>query len=238
MLRKPVSVSASNLTYATENDVLIDSISVEFSPHGLTVVMGPNGAGKSLLLRLIGGLIEPNAGSVSVQNGQADRPARLALMAQRPVLLRRSVQANLDFALKVHGVPANERGNRIRELLSMVGMLALSKRPARLLSGGEQQRLSLARALAMEPDILLLDEPTANLDPNATAQIEDVVRQAVVSGVKVIFVTHNRDQARRLADEVVFLHRGRLVEQSPADTFFNDPATQQAADFLSGNLLV
>lgn len=228
----------TELSYAPEGMVLIDAVSAAFRPGGVTVIMGPNGAGKSLLLRLIAGLIQPDAGLVSLNTESGDGVARTALMAQRPVLLRRSVAANLEFALTVYGVDRKERPARIDDLLSLVGLEALANRPARLLSGGEQQRLSLARALAMDPDILLLDEPTASLDPNATSHIEKTVLQAAAAGVKVIFVTHNRDQARRLADEVVFLHRGRLIEQSIADQFFHEPTTQHARDFLAGALLV
>jgi len=238
MLKSLAVVSVSGLTYAPQGNVLLGNVSATFRRSGITIVMGPNGAGKSLLLRLIGGLIEPDGGTVTLTHDIDNQPARVAMMAQRPVLLRRSVQANLDFALDVYGVPKPARADRIRELLSLVGLQAMAARPARLLSGGEQQRLSLARALAMEPDFLLLDEPTANLDPNATAHIEEIVQQAAASGVKIIFVTHNRDQARRLADEVVFLHRGRLIEQSPVDTFFEKPETKEARDFLAGLLLV
>lgn len=238
MLKSSAVVSVTELSYAPEGTVLIDAVSAAFRPGGVSVIMGPNGAGKSLLLRLIAGLIPPDDGLVALNTERDHGTAKIALMAQRPVLLRRSVYANLDFALDVYGVERKARPARIDALLKLVGLQALANRPARMLSGGEQQRLSLARALAMDPDILLLDEPTASLDPNATSHIEEIVLQAAAAGVKVIFVTHNRDQARRLADEVVFLHRGRLIEQSAADPFFNEPTTPQARDFLAGALLV
>lgn len=238
MLKPPAVVSVSDITFAAAGQTLIDAVSLSFQPVGTSVVMGPNGAGKSLLLRLISGLIEPDSGKVEIGTGPGRNGSHATLMAQRPVLLRRTVAANLEFALDVRGVPGGERRSRIDELLAMVGLQGLHNRPARKLSGGEQQRLSLARALAMNPDVLLLDEPTANLDPTATAQIEKIVKRTSEAGVKIIFVTHSRDQARRLADEIVFMHRGRVIEQSAVDPFFHEPSTKEASDFLAGTLLV
>jgi tungstate transport system ATP-binding protein len=199
--------------------------------------MGPNGAGKSLLLRLLHGLIEPASGTVT-WGGQAIDEAvrrRQAMVFQRPVLLRRSVAANIDFVLKLRGekdVP------RRREILELAGLSGHADQPARLLSGGEQQRLALARALATEPEILFMDEPTANLDPASTLRIEEIVMQARDSGTKIIFITHDIGQARRLAGDVVFMHRGRILEHSPASVFFNRPASAEAEDYMAGNLIL
>ncbi|HEY5720378.1 MAG TPA: ATP-binding cassette domain-containing protein, partial [Gammaproteobacteria bacterium] len=158
-----------------------------------------------------------------------------ALVFQRPVLLRRSVAANLEFVLGLRGPVDRER---CRVLLRHVGLEARARQPARLLSGGEQQRLALARALALEPRVLFLDEPTASLDPASTATIERLVREAQAAGTKVVYVTHDIGQARRLADEVVFLHRGRLLEQTPAAGFFERPVSGEARDYLAGRLVV
>ncbi len=238
MLKPAILAAVSGLTYAPGNTVLVDSVSTSFCLNGVSVVMGPNGAGKSLLLRLFADLIQPDAGSIRVSGLLHDGPARIALVAQRPVLLRRSVAANVDFALKIYGVSRSERAAKVAELLKLADLEPLASRPARLLSGGEQQRLSLVRSLAMKPDILLLDEPTANLDPHATQQIEATVRLVSESGVKVILVTHDKGQAQRLADEVLFLHRGRLLERTSAETFFNNPDTREARAYLAGDLLV
>ncbi|MEQ9488178.1 MAG: ATP-binding cassette domain-containing protein [Alphaproteobacteria bacterium] len=238
-MHKPaILTSVTDLTYAPANTVLVDSISTSFCVDGVSVIMGPNGAGKSLLLRLIAGLIPPDSGALRLTGSLHDGPARVALVAQRPVLLRRSVAANIAFALKVYGVPRSERAAQVTELLALADLEALASRPARLLSGGEQQRLSLVRALAMKPDILLLDEPTANLDPHATAHIESTVKMIAATGVKVIFVTHDKGQAQRLAHEVLFLHRGRLLERTEAETFFTTPETKEARAYLAGELLV
>jgi len=216
---------------------LVDGIDLTISSGTLTVVMGPNGAGKSLLLRLLHGLLTPTAGEVL----WGDRPLddglrkRQAMVFQRPVLLRRSVAANIRFVLKLRGEATADRTN---EVLREVGLGAQAGQPARLLSGGEQQRLSLARALALRPQVMFLDEPTASLDPASTASIEAIVARAHEQGTKVIFVTHDLGQARRLADDVVFLNRGRLAEHTPAERFFEEPLSQAARDYLAGRLIL
>ena len=223
------------LCFAVAGRRLIDGIDLELEPGRLTIVMGPNGSGKSLLLRLLHGLIEPTAGSVT-WDGQPPTDAvrsRQAMVFQRPVLLRRSVEANLRFVLGLRG-PVSRR--KTSDMLAFVGLSAQAKQPARLLSGGEQQRLALARALVLEPGVLFLDEPTASLDPASTAAIEDIVLAAHARGTRVVFVTHDLGQARRLADEVVFLDRGRLAEFSPALQFFDTPASDVARDYVAGRL--
>jgi tungstate transport system ATP-binding protein len=201
-------------------------------------VLGPNGAGKSLLLRLCHGLIRPTAGRI--RWACAD-PARLrrqqAFVFQRPVLLRRSASANIAYALAVAGVPYAERRRRAVAALEQVGLAPLAERPARVLSGGEQQRLALARAWALAPKVLFLDEPTANLDPAATRAIEAVIAAMAEAGVKIVMTTHDLGQARRHADEIVFLHKGRLIERADAARFFACPGTPEARAFVAGELL-
>jgi tungstate transport system ATP-binding protein len=224
------------LVYRAGDRRLVDGIDLDIQADKLTVIMGPNGAGKSLFLRLLHGLIEPSAGSVHWGGKPMDDQVRRqqSLVFQRPVLLRRSVAANLEFVLSLRGRvdPA-----AVRAILRHVGLEAQAGQPARLLSGGEQQRLALARALALKPRVLFLDEPTASLDPASTAAIERLVGEAKQRGTTVVFVTHDAGQARRLADEVVFLHRGRLLEQAPATRFFDRPKASEAADYLAGRLI-
>jgi tungstate transport system ATP-binding protein len=230
-------VEVRGLVFAAGNKRLIDGIDLTLAAGALTVIMGPNGAGKSLLLKLLHGLIQPAAGSVrwgGRPTGEAVR-RRQALVFQRPVLLRRSVAANVRFVLQLRGADSVER---CRELLEYVDLASRAEQPARRLSGGEQQRLALARALALEPEVLLLDEPTANLDPAATAAIEAIVQSVHRLGTKVLFVTHDLGQARRLADEVVFLHRGRVLEHTPAPQFFDQPVSREARDYLAGRLVL
>ncbi len=204
-------VALDGVVYEAGGERLIDDVSLTLGPGPLTCVMGPNGAGKSLLLRLIAGLIRPGGGSVRYGGAAEAAPHRIAFVFQRPVLLRRSVRANLNHALKTYGVARAERRGRIAGLLALGQLEALAERPARVLSGGEQQRLSMVRALAARPALLLLDEPTTSLDPQATAAIEALIRKVAGEGVKVVLVTHDRDQARRMADEIVFLHHGRIA---------------------------
>ena len=202
-----------------------------------TVILGPNGAGKSVLMRICHGLLAPTAGRVLWSHPEGPgEPRRQAMVFQRPVLLRRSVLGNLTFALAVAGVPGHEREGRARIALDHVGLLGFAHRPARVLSGGEQQRLALARAWMLEPDVLFLDEPTANLDPGSARAIEAIVQAIHDAGTKIVMVTHNLGQARRLADEILFLHGGRLCERSAAADFFHRPATAEAAAYLEGEL--
>ena len=231
----PLSVKA--LTWSAGGKQFINGLDLELSDGGITAIMGPNGAGKSLLIRLLHGLLQPQAGTIS-WNGEAasaETRSRQAMVFQHPVLLRRSVAANLDFALKVAGNP--DAGRR-DELLAMAGLADKAKQPARALSGGEQQRLALVRALASSPQMLFLDEPTASLDPSSTLAIEHLVVDARRAGVKILLVTHDAGQARRLADDVVFIHAGRVSEHTPATNFFVQPASGEAGDYLAGKLVL
>ena len=216
---------------------LIDGLTLSVPDNGTTVIMGPNGAGKSLMLRMLAGLIEPDAGTVHYPAG-TNVARDIALVFQKPVMLRRSVWANMAHALKIHGVARQARSARIEKWLAIAGLSDLADRPARVLSGGEQQRLALARALATDPQYLLLDEPTANLDPHNTAMIESIVRQTANRGPAVVLVTHDSGQAERLGQEIRFVHRGRLVESGSAARFFANPQSAEAAAYLSGELVL
>ncbi len=238
--RSVLPVALRGLAYAVDGKRLIDGLDLTIAAGAPTAVMGANGAGKSLMLRLIMGLIQPTAGSIAWGGGMRPSSARrrVAMVFQRPVLLRRSVAGNLGHALKASGVPSAARAGRIARLLELAQLGEMSRRPARVLSGGEQQRLAVVRALASEPELLLLDEPTANLDPQSTAAIEAIVAAAQARGAKVVMVTHDAGQARRIAGDVVFLHRGRVTEHSPAAEFFDRPASAAGRAYLDGRLLV
>jgi tungstate transport system ATP-binding protein len=211
---------------------IIKPLSLEIEAGPSTIILGANGAGKSVLMRLMHGLLAPSTGKVCWSGTHAWR--RQAMVFQRPVMLRRSALANVRYALEVAGVSDAER--MAREALAEVGLSHLAQRPARVLSGGEQQRLALARAWALHPDVLFLDEPTASLDPTATREIEAVIRAFDAAGTKVVMATHNLGQARRLGDEVIYLHQGRVVERASVETFFAQPATAEAAAFIKGEL--
>jgi tungstate transport system ATP-binding protein len=217
---------------------VLSSVSISIAAGAPTVLIGANGSGKSTFLRAAMGLIPPSRGSITWGGRETVPPTRRAILFQRPVMLRRSVAGNVGYALAVAGVPRDQRERRTGELLSLVGLADLQARPARQLSGGEQQRLGLARALARNPSVLFLDEPTANLDPAATRAIEHIVQEVSASGVKVVMATHDLGEARRLAGDIVFLHRGGVIESGTAHTFFAAPATDDARRFLAGELLI
>jgi tungstate transport system ATP-binding protein len=216
---------------------IIDCISLRLDAGPRTIIVGPNGAGKSVLLRLCHGLLHPTSGTIRWTSPEPlGGPRRQAMVFQRPVLLRRTAVANVAYALAIGGVPRAQRMPRALDALRRVGLEHFAKHPARVLSGGEQQRLALARAWALSPEVLFLDEPTASLDPGAIHEIEKGIAAMHASGTKIVMVTHNLGQARRLGDEILFMHQGRLAERAPADRFFKQPASREAAQFLEGEL--
>ena len=216
---------------------ILGGVSATIEAGPATVILGANGAGKSVLMRLMHGLLRPTSGTIAWNVPGEERVRRgQAMLFQRPVMLRRSALANIVYALELARVPAAERGRIALEALREVGIADLAHRPARVLSGGEQQRLALARAWALHPEVLFLDEPTANLDPGATREVENVIKAFDASGTKIVMSTHNLGQARRLGDEVLFIHQGRLVERAPVDDFFRHPASGEATAFIKGEL--
>jgi len=226
-----------DVQYASNGQPIIAGLSLRIEAGPSTIILGANGAGKSVLMRLMHGLLAPTGGSV--RWNEADRDSvrrRQAMVFQRPVMLRRSALANVSYALELAGIPAAEREAQALAALQEVGLRHLAQRPARVLSGGEQQRLALARAWALHPEVLFLDEPTASLDPGATREIETVIKAFDAAGTKIVMATHNLGQARRLGDEVIYLQAGRVVERAPIGQFFARPATAAAAAFLKGEM--
>lgn len=229
-------VEMRDVTFNVGGKRLIDGLSLRLTAGSRTVMLGLNGAGKSLTLRLLHGLLPPSSGEIRWANCERPWPeaGRVAFVPQRPVLLRRSVAGNLKHALAVGKIPRAEHAERLDKLLEVGGLHHRRGHPARALSGGEQQRLAIVRALAANPEILLLDEPTTSLDPQSVLAIEDLIAKAHLGGVKVVVVTHDLQQARRLADEVVFIHRGRVSEHTDADRFFVAPQSQAARLYADG----
>ena len=218
-----------SVAYAAGGRSIIDAVTLDIGAGPSTVILGANGAGKSVLMRLMHGLLAPTAGKIAWH-----APGRQAMVFQRPVMLRRSALANVMYAVQLAKVEDPER--LAMESLKEVGLAQVAHRPARVLSGGEQQRLALARAWALHPEVLFLDEPTASLDPAATREIETIIKAFDAAGTKIVMATHNLGQARRLGDEVLYLHRGRVLERAPAEKFFAQPATPEAAAFIKGEL--
>ncbi len=222
------------VSYVAGGRTLIDRVSLTLEAGASTIVLGANGAGKSVLMRLMHGLLAPSAGRIAWSGTGARR--RQAMVFQRPVMLRRSALANVRYALDAAGVAPRERERLAREALAEVGLAHRAQAPARVLSGGEQQRLALARAWALHPEVLFLDEPTANLDPGATRDIEAIIAAIHATGTKIIMSTHSLGQARRLGDEIVFLHGGRLAERAPVAEFFASPVSVEARQFIRGEM--
>ncbi len=225
------------VSFVAGGRAILDRVDLTLERQVRSVVLGANGAGKSVLLRICHGLLTPTAGRVRWNAPEVPgAPRRQAMVFQRPVLFRRSVLGNLRFALQLAGVPRDRRDERAHAALARVGLAGFGDHPARVLSGGEQQRLALARAWMLGPEVLFLDEPTASLDPSAAREVESVIAAIHAAGTKIVLVTHNLGQAKRLGDEILFLNDGRLAERAPVDRFFRDPATAEAAAFLNGEL--
>jgi len=239
-----------DLRHAPNGRELLAGVDLELGDEGITVVLGPNGAGKTLLLRALCGLLAPCSGEIGWGpggRGPGDRgasgsagaalPARGVMMVfQNPMMLRASVLANAVLALKPLGLSWRERHGRGLAVLERVGLAHRAGESARQLSGGEQQRLALARAWLTKPRLLLLDEPTASLDPSATAEVERIVREIRTDGTRILMVTHNLGQATRLADDIVFMSDGRVHEHAPVRRFFSRPQSDAARRFIQGEL--
>ena len=233
-------IETEALRVSRAGQVLLDVPFLVLSGPGPTLILGPNGAGKSLLLRCLHGLIAPDTGQVW-QDGMvlnAAQRGRQAMVFQTPVLLRRSVAANLDYVLRRQRLSRAARQARIAALLDEGGLAGKARQPARSLSGGEAQRLAILRALACKPDILFLDEPTSALDPTATQAIESLIRAAATRGTRIVMVTHDIGQARRLGHDIVLMQGGKVAEHSLAHDFFHAPETRAAKRFLSGALVL
>ena len=226
-------LSVQELSFEADGKRLLDDVSFVLPKGGVTAIIGPNGAGKSLTLRLCHGLLAPCAGAIRWHTDTGRR--RHAMVFQRPVMLRRSARANLMHALGAVGMA--DASSRADAALARFGLAALADRPARLMSGGEQQRLAIARAWALEPEVLFLDEPSSQLDPGATRQIEEVIAALAAEGMTILMTTHDLGQARRLSQRILFLNRGRLIDDAPTEIVFAGKASADARAFIAGDLL-
>ena len=230
-------LTVESLSFQAGELTVLSEVSFRVEAGSRTIVLGPNGAGKSVLMRLVHGLLTPAHGHIRWAHADPDRVRHAqAMVFQRPVMLRRSAKDNVAFALHIAGYEGDTDA-AARAALAQVGLAHLADRPARLCSGGEQQRIALARAWALKPEVLFLDEPTASLDPAATKAIEEVVRAMHQAGTTIVMSTHDLGQARRLADRVLFLNHGRLVEDTPAAPFFRQSQSPEATAFIRGELL-
>jgi tungstate transport system ATP-binding protein len=227
----------NNVSFEADKTRLLHNINFSHSNPGISAILGPNGAGKSLLLSLIHGVIKPNTGAITWGGRAADKTKMdRGFVFQKPIVLRRSVRDNIAYPLKTLRNDGNLRGHDIDQMLELSQLTTLAHQPAANLSGGEAQRMAIARALITHPITLLLDEPCSNLDPASTKLIESMIHNFVAEGGNVLISTHDLAQARRLADEVWFMESGRLLEHGRADQFFDAPSTKQAKDYLGGHL--
>lgn len=235
---RTLPLCVQDLRYGIAGRELLGGLSFTVQAGSVTVILGPNGAGKTLLMRLCHGLLKPSAGRILWRDATPVRARRdQAMVFQKPVVLRRSVAANVDYPLAVRGMARAERRLRLQRALEATNLLQLAHSPARPLSGGEKQRLAMARAWALQPEVLLLDEPTSNLDPRSTRDIEKLLLQMHEQGTTVIMTTHDLMQARRLARHILFLNRGRLIADAQVTEFFTRSEHPDVRSFLNGDLL-
>ncbi len=236
--RRKQALIFENVALEVGRKTLLRDINCTIGARLRTVIIGPNGAGKSLFLRLAAGLIKSTGGTITgtIKTGGKTGHSGQSVVFQKPVMLRRSAYENIAFVLRQHPKPGDDKSTRIERALDAARLADRARTPARKLSGGEQQRLALARALVVDPSILLLDEPTASLDPSSTLIVEKMILEADKSGTKIIHVTHDIKQARRLADDIIYMHKGRLLLHKSAADFFVDPGCDEAQAYLDGRL--
>ena len=225
-------LTVNNLNLNIGNKSLLKNLSFEILNKKITVIMGPNGSGKSLCLKLIGGLLKPTSGFIIFNNKQV-----IGYVPQNVVFLRRNVYQNLTYSLKIISLSKNIIQRRVSEIIDICDISHLFEISARKLSVGQQQLIAILRALIMKPKLLLLDEPCSNLDPHFTKIIEDILKQAKKDGMKIILVTHDLNQAKRLSDDIIFIHKGNIYEHTQRKEFFIKPLSQQAKDYIKGRLI-
>ena len=228
-------INLSGIQFTPGGRSVLAGVDLDINPEGITAIIGPNGAGKTVLLRVLAGLQAPDGGAIR-WNGKGRPADGIAMVFQLPVLLRSSVRHNTGLGLRPFGLTRLEARRRTMQALERVGLAHRAEDSARLLSGGERQRLALARAWAMRPQLLLLDEPTAALDPSATEAVERIVREIRTDGTRILMTTHNLGQAMRISDDIVFLDGGRVIERAPSSRFFARPQSAEAKLFIQGEL--
>jgi len=215
---------------------LIDIPNLQFDSKSISVIIGPNGAGKSLLLNIIQGLILPSAGTIKIKSSIKDKSCKkVSIMMQKPSFLRRTTEQNIQFVLELN---KDKRKVSYLDVLERFDLIAQRKILANKLSGGEKQRLALALAIITNSKILLLDEPTANADPRTTIKIEKIIKEEAIAGKKILLVTHNIPQAKRLGQDIAFIHRGKVLEHCDKAVFVNDPKVKEINQFLEGEVVI
>lgn len=230
-------LSMAGATFEGEDGPLLGPIDLLLPAKGVTAVLGANGAGKTLFLTMAHGMIDPTKGAVFWHGVPApDTREERGYIFQKPVVMRRSVAANLRFPMQAAKLPKDQQNRRITELLAMVGLTSFADQPAALLSGGEAQRMALARSLAGSPQVILMDEPTSSLDPSSVKDFETVILQLRNAGLGFFWSTHDLAQVKRVADRVLFISDGQIVENCTVDEFFNGSTSEAALRYIAGDL--
>jgi len=237
MVAQILPLSVKQASVKKRGKTLVGPIDMEVQTTGLTVIMGPNGAGKTTLLRLLHGLEVPRSGSIEWNTDLETARLGQAYVFQTPIMLRRTAIENVMYPLRLRGLSTVEARTKANEWLEKISLPEAANLNARLLSGGEKQKLALARALAAKPQLLFLDEPTSNLDGRATREIETLLKDARASGMRIIMTTHDKGQAKRLAEDIVFLYHGKIHERAEAKRFFKETSTNEAKAFLEGDIV-
>ena len=237
MVEKILPLVVRDALVRRRGKVLVGPVNLTVAESGFTIVIGPNGSGKTTLLRMMHGIERLSGGTLNWAAPVATARKRQSFVFQTPIVMRRNVRDNLAFPLQLTGTPRNEARQKAEEWTLRCDLKEAFMRPARVLSGGERQKLALARALIRSPEILFLDEPCANLDGRATREIEELLREANCQGTRIVMSTHDMGQARRLADDIWFIYKGLVHETGAVERFFDQPATKEAQTFIDGGIL-
>ena len=237
MVEQILPLRIHNASVKKRGKRIIGPVDVEISPEGFTIIMGPNGSGKTTLLRLLHGLENPRNGEAKWNTDLENARLNQSFVFQSPIMLRRTVLENIIYPLTLRGLDKQAATKIANDWITKINLATSGNLNARYLSGGEKQKLALARALATKPQLLFLDEPTANLDGSATKEIEKILQDAYKAGTRIIMTTHDMGQGRRLAEDIIFLYRGNIHETGSANSFFKNPGTKEAKAFLKGDIV-
>jgi len=234
----PSCLEARDISKKYDGSVVLDHISLKAHASKITSIVGVNGAGKTTLLKILAGLEEMNDGSILIDSNEMRLDAlrsRSTMIFQKSIMIGGTVYDNVAYGLRVNDVSSQHIKEKVRHALDTVNLANFEKRRARKLSSGEQQRVAIARALVIERDILLIDEPTANLDPANTMIIEQAIKSAAQSRI-LILSTHNLPQAKRLSHQVIHLYKGFVIEDRDVEDFFTRPRDEKTRLFIGGEL--
>lgn len=236
-----MNITIKNLTKTYNNKNILDINKCSIKKGKITGILGSNGAGKSTLINIIAGLLQATNGQVLYNNSTIDKQIfyQMTMVFQKPYLLRNTVYNNIAYPLKVRKLSKETISSKVKRIINQMDLDYITWEKAWKISGGEAQKVALARALVFEPSLLILDEPTSNIDPVSIFTMEKMIKKVRhEKGITVIIVTHNLQQAKRLCDELIFMHKGKIVEQGEANKIISNPEYKITRDFVNGELLI